>query len=124
MKFPARLWLSLLLFVAPAITVQAQTTLADKTSNNTSACSDGSSHCQAAYAGMSDSTSGTYNAVPGNISLQDMHEMEYSGANTAIFVHFMPWFCMQPGSTSTSVGTACNGHYQVGYNSNDAATVK
>src|SRR3954469_21284492 len=81
MKFPARLWLLLLLFVASAITVQAQTTLSDKTSNNTSACSDGSSHCQAGYAGMSDPTSGTYNAVPGNVSREDMNEMEYSGAN-------------------------------------------
>lgn len=123
MKFRATLWLSFLLFVAPVITVQAQTTLSEKTANNTSACSDGWIYCQAGYVGMSDSTSGTYNAVPGKISLEDMHEMEYSGANTAIYVHFMPWFCMQPGSTSTGVGTTCNGHYQVGYNSNDSATV-
>jgi hypothetical protein len=124
MKFRAALWLPLLLLIAPVTTLQAQTTLSEKTANNTSACSGGSSHCQASYVGMSDATSGTYNSVPGNVSREDMHEMEYSGANTAIYAHFLPWFCVQPGSTSTGVGTTCNGHYQVGYNSNDAATVK
>ena len=73
---------------------------------------------------MSDSASGMYNAVPGNASWDDMQELEYSGATTEIYAHFMPWFCMQPGSTSTGTGTSCNSHLQVGYNSNDAATVK
>jgi hypothetical protein len=73
---------------------------------------------------MSDSTSGTYNAAPGNVSHSDMHGLEYSSATTALFAHLMPWFCMQPGSTATGPGTSCNSHIQVGYNSNDPATVK
>jgi len=73
---------------------------------------------------MSDSTSGTFNAAPGPVSHADMHSLEYGSATTALFVHFMPWFCMQPGSTATGPGTSCNSHIQVGYNSNDAATVK
>ena len=103
---------------------QAQTTLTGETSNNTSACSAASGYCQGAFTGMSDSTSGTYNAVPGPVSHADMHTLEYSSATTALYVHFMPWFCMQPGSTATGPGTSCNGHIQVGYNSDDAATVK
>jgi IPT/TIG domain len=124
MKFRLVPCLSLLLFLGTAMMLQSQTTLSEQTANNTAGCSDGSSHCQAGYVGMSDSSSGTYNAVPGKISLEDLHEMEYSGATTAIYAHFMPWFCMQAGSTATGVGTACNGHYQVGYNSNSAGTVK
>ncbi len=116
-----------LLFVAAIwlySVAHAQTTLTGETSNNTSACSAASGYCQGAFTGMSDSTSGTYNAPPGNVSHADMHAIEYSSATTALFVHFMPWFCMQPGSSATGPGTSCNSHIQVGYNSDDPATVK
>jgi IPT/TIG domain len=100
------------------------TTLSTETSNNTSACSAASGHCQGAFTGMSDPTSGTYNAAPGPVSHGDMHALEYGSATTALFAHYLPWFCMQAGSTATGTGTSCNGHVQVGYNSDDAATVK
>jgi len=102
----------------------AQTTLTTETSNNTAACSAASGYCKGAFAGMSSSSSGVFNPAPGNTSHQDMHEMEYSNATTAIYAHFLPWFCMQAGSTATGPGTSCNSHIQVGYNSNDSATVK
>ena len=72
------------MFVAPFVIGQAQTTVSNETANNTAACSDASGHCQAAFTGMSDSASGTYNVAPGHVSLQDMHEMEYSGATTEL----------------------------------------
>ncbi len=112
-----------ILFVS-ALSFGQTTTLSVETSNNTAACSAVTGYCQGAFAGMSDSSSGMFNAAPGNVSQQDMHELEYSGATTAIYAHFLPWFCMQPGSTATGPGTACNGHIQVGYNSNDPNTVK
>jgi hypothetical protein len=102
----------------------AQSALTDLTSNNTSGCSTAAGNCQAAFTGMSDSTSGVFNAAPASISHADIHASEYGNATTAIFVHFMPWFCMQSGSTATGAGTSCNGHVQVGYNSSDPATVK
>jgi len=73
---------------------------------------------------MSDSTSGLYNPAPGNVSHQTMNSLEYSGAKSAIYADFQPWFCMQSGSSVTGPGTSCNTHIQVGYNSNDPATVK
>lgn len=47
---------------------QTQTTLTNETSNNTSACSSATGHCSAAFDGMSSSSSGTFNAAPGNVS--------------------------------------------------------
>jgi hypothetical protein len=115
--FAAVLWLCSSVF--------AQSTLTDLTSNNTSGCSAASGNCMAAFNGMSDAADGTFNAAPANISHVDPHSSEYGSANTAIFAHFMPWFCMQSGSTTTGSSSAtCNGHVQVGYNSNDPATVK
>src|SRR3569833_534726 len=104
--------------------VHAQDTLNAATSNNTSACSAQGGYCQGVFSGMADSASGVFDAAPGNVSHVDVHASEYSGATTALFAHFMPWFCMQPGSTATGPGTACNSHIQVGYNSNDPATVQ
>lgn len=112
---------TVLFVVSPIL---AQTTLSAITANNTAACSSAGGNCQAAFTGMSDPASGTYNAPPANVSQLDLHRYEFSGAVTATFVHFMPWFCMQPGSTTTGSGTLCNSHVQVGYNSNDPATVK
>jgi hypothetical protein len=119
-----RLFLPALLLSISSLVASAQTTLFNETYNNTSACSSPSGNCAGAFTGMSSSSSGVFNAAPGNVSRADLHEMEYSGASTALYVHFMPWFCMQPGSTATGPGTSCNSHIQVGYNSNDPATVR
>lgn len=112
----------LALFLLP-LSLYAQTSLSTQTTTNTSACAATSSHCQAAFAGMSDAASGVYNAPSQHIGLGDLRAMQYIGATTDIYAHFMPWFCMQPGSTTTGSGTSCNSHVQVGYNSNDPATV-
>lgn len=71
---------------------------------------------------MSDSA-GVYNAVSGAVSSVDIHSLLYGGNSTLMFAYVMPWFCMNAGSTTTGVGTLCQNHLQVGYNSNDAATV-
>jgi hypothetical protein len=118
MKFLAVPFLFLL-----SVPFAAQTTLSTQTSTNTSACSTSASHCATSFTGMYDSASGVYNAAPQHIGLGDLHSLEYPGSNTDIYAHFMPWFCMQPGSTATGTGTNCNSHVQVGYNSNDPATV-
>ena len=102
----------------------SQVTLTGQTANNTSACSAASGYCAGNFVGLSDAASGTFDLPPGNVSHLDMHANEYSSATTALFVHLQPWFCMQPGSTATGVGTSCNSHIQVGYNSNDPSTVQ
>ncbi len=109
----------------PLLTAQNNTTLAAQTANNTAACqSAGSpSYCQAGFTGMTDSATGTFNPAPGNVSLVDVHDLLYSGATTKMFTYYQPWFCMTPGSTLTGAGTLCNKHIQVGYTSNNAATV-
>ncbi len=81
------------------------------------------SYCQGAFTGMSSASSGAYNPAPGNINTSSLGALLYSGNTTKIFAYFQPWFCMNPGSTATGAGTLCNGHRQVGYNSNDASTV-
>ena len=73
------------------------TTLAALTSNNTSASSS--------FKGTSNG-----NIAPGNVSKVPLSAMLYSGANTKLYVHFMPWW----GTTS---------HINVGYNSADPAEV-
>lgn len=118
---------ALLLFLAvTAWRVNAQTTsYSAETSNNTAACSAAGtpSYCQAGFTAMSDSASGVYNPVPGNVSTEDVHSLFYSGNTTRVFAYFQPWFCMQSGSTATGTGTLCNKHIQVGYTSNNSATV-
>jgi hypothetical protein len=116
----------LLLAATIATTCLAQTTsLSSLTSNNTAACSTSAppAYCSAAFKGMSDSTSGTYNAAPGNVSNVDIRTLLSPGNTTQVYAHMQPWFCMQPGSTATGSGTLCQSHIQVGYNSNDSATV-
>ncbi len=101
------------------------TTLLQETGNNTAACSAAGtpSYCQAGFSAMSDSGSGTFNPAPGNVSTLDVHSLLYSGNTTRIFAYFEPWFCMNSGSTITGTGTLCDKHIQVGYNSNNTATV-
>src|SRR5262245_2378942 len=72
---------------------------------------------------MSSAGSGTYNLAPGNVSKVNIHSMLYSGNTTLVFTYFEPWFCMNAGSTATGTGSLCTSHIQVGYDSNDAATV-
>jgi hypothetical protein len=101
------------------------TSLSTQTANNTAACAAAGSpsYCQAGWAGLSDSTSGVYDPVPGNVSPVDIHTLIPGGTATKVLAHFQPWFCMNAGSTSTGVGTSCGGHLQVGYNSNSTAVV-
>ncbi len=70
------------------------TTLAAETGNNTSTADS----FQAQSNG---------NAAAGNVSKVDTHSLLYSGANTKIYAHYMPWF-----------GTSS--HMNVGYNTADA----
>jgi len=74
------------------------TTLQAETGNNTSAADS--------FAG---GTNG--NSRPGNVSKAPINALLYSGANTKIYAHYMPWF----GSSS---------HMNVGYRSDDGAQVK
>jgi len=74
------------------------TTLQAETGNNTSAADS--------FAG---GTNG--NSRPGNVSKVPINALLYSGANTKIYAHYMPWF----GSSS---------HMNVGYRSDDGAQVK
>ena len=101
------------------------TTLSSQTANNTAACAAAASpsYCQAKWVGVSDSTSGTYDPLPGNVSTVDIHSLIPGGSATKVLAHFQTWFCMNSGSASTGVGTSCGGHLQVGYNSNDSYTV-
>ncbi len=109
----------------PLLTAQNNTTLTAQTANNTAACqSAGSpSYCQAGFTGMTDSATGTFNPAPGNVSLVNVHSLLYSGATTKMFAYYLPWFCMTSGSTTTGPGTSCDNHLQVGYTSNNSATV-
>ena len=101
------------------------TSLTAQTSNNTAACATAGSpsYCQAKWVGLSDSNSGIYDLVPGNVSPVNIHSLIPGGSSTQVLAHFQPWFCMNAGSTSTGVGTSCGGHLQVGYNSNDSSAV-
>ncbi len=107
-----------------AATAFAQTTtLSAQTSNNTAACAAAGSpsYCQAAWSGMSDSSSGTYDPAPGNVAGGSIRSLLYAGNTSKLFTYVMPWFCMS--SSATGAGTLCQSHIQVGYNSNDSATV-
>jgi hypothetical protein len=119
-------YLGCLLLLFAALFTQAQTTtsLSQQTSNNTSGCASAGSplYCQAGVSAMSDAN-GTFNAAPGNVSKQDVHSLLYSGNSTKIFAYYMPWFCMNAGSSATGAGTNCQSHIQVGYNANDYNTV-
>jgi len=73
------------------------TTLAALSSNNTSAS-------------RSSTGTGNGNIAPGNVSKVPLNTMLYSGANTKLYVHVMPWWGM-------------SSHINVGYNSADPAEV-
>lgn len=115
--------LSFLLLLLSTAAFSQTTTLSAATANSTAACgSTGQpSYCEGTFSGMSDSN-GFFNAVPGNVSTEDVHELLYPGATTSVLAHFQPWFCMG-NSSSTGTGTLCGQHIQVGYNSADRATV-
>jgi hypothetical protein len=102
----------------------SSTTLLGQTSNNTAACVAAGSpaYCQAKWVGLSDS-SGIYDSLAGNVSTVNIHSLVPGGTATKVLAHFQPWFCMNAGSTITGVGTSCGSHLQVGYNSNNSATV-
>ena len=112
-----------LCFCFPLITgAQTRTSL---TSNNTSACdaSGTQSHCAAAFPGLLDSTRQQMFDPPGrNVGKGDIHQMIYSGATTKVMTALVPWWCMTSGSSVAGVGTSCNSHLQIGYNSVDART--
>src|ERR1700686_4888126 len=74
------------------------TTLAEQTSNNTSAANT-----------FPNQTNGNRGA--GNISKVDIHSLLYPGATTKIYAHLLTWF----GGTS---------HMNIGYSSTDPAQVK
>ncbi len=116
-KHPFRLLGLVSVLVAVAF---SQTTLDQQTANNTAACGN-QGYCSASFTAMSDSN-GVFNAAPGNVSLEDVHELLYSGNSTRVFAHFQPWFCMGS-SSSTGTGSLCGSHIQVGYNSADSSTV-
>ncbi len=82
--------------VAPGL--QATTTLAAETGNNTSTADS--------FAPQANG-----NAGAGNVSKLSVHSLLYAGATTKVFVHLMPWFD----------GTK---HMNVGYNSGDPAQVR
>lgn len=73
--------------------------------------------------GLSDSSSGLYDALAGNVSQVNIHTLIPGGNATKVLAHFQPWFCMTSGSTVTGVGTSCGGHLQVGYNSNNSSLI-
>jgi hypothetical protein len=116
--------LAAVLLALPAF-AQTTTTRAELLRNNTSACEEGSTaaHCQGGFSGLTDGNGETFDAAPGNVSRVDVHSLLYAGNATKVFVHVMPWWCMQPGSTSTGTGTACQSHIQIGYSSNNSVTV-
>jgi hypothetical protein len=127
--------LSIIALLAPAALVLAQTTTHTvETANNTSACSGvglPGAYCQGAFIGVSSSASGTYDPAPANVSDVSLRQLLYSGSTTKVYAALMPWFtaCLSSSMTyPVPSGTDfrhCNGngHFEVGYNSNDAATV-
>ncbi len=101
------------------------TSLSVQTGNNTAACASVGSpaYCQAKWLGLSDATSGLYDALAGNVSQVNIHTLIPGGNATKVLAHFQPWFCMTSGSTITGIGTSCGGHLQVGYNSNNGSLI-
>jgi hypothetical protein len=89
------LQLSYLSFAVTA--VHPTTTLAAQTGNNTSATN-------------SFSTQSNGNLGAGNVSKVDVHSLLYSGANTKIYAHLVPWF-------------GGSNHMNVGYSSIDPSQV-
>jgi hypothetical protein len=86
------------LCVASSSYVTPTTTLADQTSNNTSAAN--------AFTSQSNGNHGA-----GNVSKVDVHTLLYSGGMTKVYAHMVLWF----GRSS---------HMNIGYSSSDPAQVK
>jgi hypothetical protein len=128
--------LVLLLAIGSSIEVIAQSSLANETGNNTSACSSANAPCTAAFGSMTDTQTPaagstvltpTYNIAPpagawisttagGYVSKLNPRNvsgfMPYSpNSATKLFVHLMPWF-----------GTSS--HINVGYSSNNTSQVQ
>ena len=83
--------------VAQQFVFNPTTTLSAETANNTSAASS--------FTALSDG-----DTAPGNVSKLPTENLLYSGATTAVYAQFMPWF----GQSS---------HINVGYNSDDSSQV-
>ena len=84
--------------LAQSFVVAPTTTLSAQTANNTSASSS--------FAALSNG-----DIAPGNVSKLPTTNLLYSGANTAVYAQFQPWF----GQSS---------HINVGYNSDNPTQVQ
>ncbi|HEY2295383.1 MAG TPA: hypothetical protein VGM86_32170 [Thermoanaerobaculia bacterium] len=112
-------------------TLAQTTTHTAETANNTSACSGvglPGAYCKGAFTGVSSSASGTYDPAPANVSDVPLRQLLYSGGTTKVYAAFMPWFTVCHNSSTYPVPSGtdyqhCNGHFEVGYNSDDAGTV-
>jgi hypothetical protein len=82
---------------APSGSLTPTTTLQAETANNTSAAD-------------SFQTQGNGNAAAGNVSKTQTRQLLYAGANTQVFVNWLPWF-------------GGSNHMNVGYRSDDPAEV-
>ena len=94
------------------------------TANNTSACPASGSlpaWCKTAFTGQSDTRDGVLTPVfdpsAGNVSTEDIHGYLANGTKTRIFANFMVGFCINTNSAY------CSDNVEVGYTSNNAATV-
>ena len=131
MKREFVLLLSLSLFTLAGPGLAQPTTHTAETANNTSACSGiglPGAYCQGAFTGVSSSASGTYDPAPANVSDVALRQLLYPGSTTKVYAALMPWFtvCHSNSTYPVPSGTDyqhCNGHFEVGYNSDDAATV-
>lgn len=101
----------------------------DLDGNNTSACYTTGGYCLKPFQPMTNTNvmpaepADTYNIVPGNVNKSSLKNLFYSPTTTQatkdatkVFAHLLGWFCY-------STDPTCEGHVQVGYNSNDPATI-
>src|SRR5436305_3805572 len=132
MKHPLTLPFLSLALALTALPGRAQTTThTAETANNTSACSGAGApgaYCQGSFAGVSSTASGTYDPQPDHVSNLPQRQLLYSGNTTKVYAAMMPWFTVCHTSASYPVPSGsdylhCDGHFEVGYNSNDTATV-
>lgn len=110
-------------FLGAAPAAQAQT-LSSLTGNNTAACPASGTlptQCTTTFTGQVDTRTGVatpeYDRPAGNVSGDDIHSYLTDGTATKIYANFMLGFCEKAGSTY------CDNNVQVGYTSNDSATV-
>lgn len=74
----------------PALAVSPTTTLAAETANNTSGSSNWTN-------------TSTGNAIPGNVSHVDIHNLLYAGESTKVYAHYLGWW--GPGGGHINNGT-------------------